>query len=113
MSMRKELNLIASQPSDIINSYDDYLKLIENMFTNLKEDYNLEKVVSLCRKKAEKRKFSYHFKVDYTDYYPLSSGAIENWIRELVEKLKGPGYKFNVIYYYEDLIKIVVVINWV
>lgn len=117
MSVKRELNLTAAQISNLTNSYESYLKLIENTYIALKEDYSIENVVGLCRKEAEKGKFSYNFKINCADYYFLSSYMIEKWVQELAIKLRGPDYKFDVVYdkisaEYDNLVEIVVIINW-
>lgn len=117
MSIKQGLNLTASKVSNITDPSENNLKFIESVMTNLKEDYSIENVVGLCRKEAEKGKFSYNFKINCADYYFLSSYMIEKWVQELAIKLRGPDYKFDVVYdkisaEYDNLVEIVVIINW-
>lgn len=118
MSIKQELNITASKVSNITDPSENDLKFIESVMTNLKKDYNIEKVVGLCREEAEKGKFSYHFKIDCADYYPLSLDMIEDLVRELAIELMKPGYDFIVLYsktsaFYEDLPRIGVIISWI
>ena len=118
MSIKQELNLTASKVSNITDPSENDLKFIESVITNLKENYNIEKVVDLCKKEAEKGKFSYHFKIDCADYYPLSLDMINDWMRELATELMKPDYDFTVLYnknpaLYKNPAKIEVAINWI
>lgn len=113
MSVKQKLNLIASKVLKPVNDPE----LIKNMLTILKEDYNVENIVDLCRKEAAKGKFSYRFKIDCVDYYPLSLDMINDWVRELATELMKPDYDFIVLHketleLYKSSAKMEVAIKW-